>query len=63
MQQCFFYWNRMYIIQWNDIGLATKRLRILSLGGNYKIRNHLVAKPILLLLLLDAVWTIKIVTS
>ena len=53
----------MYIIQWNDIGLATKRLRILSLGGNYKIRNHLVAKPILLLLLLDAVWTIKIVTS
>ena len=53
----------MYIIQWNDIGLATKWLRILSLGGNYKVRNRLVAKPILLLLLLDAVWTIKIVTS
>ena len=53
----------MYIIQWNDIGLATKWFRILSLGDNYKIRKHLVAKPILLLLLLDAVWTIKIVTS
>ena len=28
------------------IGLATKRLRILSLGGIDKIRNHLVANPI-----------------
>ena len=28
------------------IGLATKWLRILSLGGNDKIRNHLVASPI-----------------
>ena len=30
----------------NSIGLATKWLRILSLGGNGKIRNHLVANPI-----------------
>ena len=29
-----------------DISLATKWLRIFSLGGNDKIRNHLVAKPI-----------------
>ena len=28
------------------IGLATKWLRILSLGGTDKIRNHLVANPI-----------------
>ena len=28
------------------IGLATKRLRILSLGGIDNIRNRLVAKPI-----------------
>ena len=28
------------------IGLATKWLRILPLGGNDKIRNHLVANPI-----------------
>ena len=30
-----------------NIGLATKRLRILSIPSNGKIRNHLVAKPIL----------------
>ena len=29
------------------IGLATKRLRILSLDGIDKIRNHLVANPII----------------
>ena len=28
------------------IGMATKRLRILSLGSIDKIRNHLIAKPI-----------------
>ena len=30
-----------------NIGLATKRLRILSIPCNGKIRNHLVANPIL----------------
>ena len=29
-----------------ELGLATKWLRILSLGGIDKIRNHLVANPI-----------------
>ena len=29
-----------------SIGLATKWLRVLSLGGNDKTRNHLVANPI-----------------
>ena len=39
--QCFFYQLTI------SIGLATKRLRILSLGGIDKIRNHLVANPTL----------------
>ena len=30
----------------SSVGLATKLLRILSLGGIDKVRNHLVANPI-----------------
>ena len=33
-----------WIVSWY-IGLATKRLRILSIPPNDKTRNHLVAKP------------------
>ena len=36
------------------VGVATKRLRILSLGGIDKIRNHLVANPIYRLILLNS---------
>ena len=34
------------VVLYRIIGLATKGLRILSLGGIDKIRNHLVANPI-----------------
>ena len=36
----------MYPAIFDFIGLTTKWLRILSLGGNDKIRNHLAANPI-----------------
>ena len=38
--------NWSYISTFYNIELATKWLRILSLGGIDKIRNHLVANPI-----------------
>ena len=40
------YINNVTIIIYRHI-IATKWLRILSLGGNYKIRNHLVANLII----------------
>ena len=46
------FWNfigtltMLHIHRLTYIGLITKWLRILSLGGNGKIRNHLVANPI-----------------
>ena len=36
------------ILNWGYVELATKWLQILSLSGNDKIRNHLVANPIAL---------------
>ena len=38
--------KKVYSFSWS-IGLATKWLRILSLGGIDKICNHLVANPII----------------
>ena len=44
---CRSFWNNCLCTNLSGyIGLATKWLRILSIGGIDKIRNHLVAKPI-----------------